>query len=485
MVVLHKLTEMFIGMKENHMETDGQKLGVFSKLLRTTAFKLSLAYLLLFSVGAGLVLTRVGARVKEVLDEQIEQTVDAEIRALSEQYFQGGLRDLTEAVERRVRSPGGSLYLLTTHSGEFIAGNIELPNFAPWNGNELIETIYRRRGEMQDSHPALMRLFLIPGGFRLLIGHDIEDHQVLRDILRRALGVSLFWLVLVGVFGGLFVAHRMLDRVDVMSASARRIMAGDMNERLSVSGSGDELDRLADNFNAMLERISLLMTGLKEVSDNIAHDLKTPLTRLRNRAESAIRNNSDVEKQKEALQAIIEESDELIAVFNALLMIARAEAGYSSDNLVAFNVDNVVSDIIEMYEPVAEEQGVKIKSNIENGLTITGSRELLGQAIVNLMDNALKYGLNEQSNHIDVTAKRNKDTIEVSVCDHGVGVSAVDRERVVGRFVRLENSRSRPGSGLGLAMAAAIARLHHGVLRLDDNSPGLCVSLTIPEEKID
>jgi len=206
---------------------------------------------------------------------------------------------------------------------------------------------------------------------------------------------------------------------------------------------------------------------------------------LRNRAESAIRNNSDVEKQKEALQAIIEESDELIAVFNALLMIARAEAGYSSDNLVAFNVDNVVSDIIEMYEPVAEEQGVKIKSNIEKGLTITGSRELLGQAIVNLMDNALKYGLNEQSNHIDVTAKRNKDTIEISVCDHGVGVSAIDRERVVGRFVRLENSRSRPGSGLGLAMAAAIARLHHGVLRLDDNSPGLCVSLTIPEEKID
>ena len=150
-----------------------------------------------------------------------------------------------------------------------------------------------------------------------------------------------------------------------------------------------------------------------------------------------------------------------------------------------FNVDNVVSDIIEMYEPVAEEQGVKIKSNIENGLTITGSRELLGQAIVNLMDNALKYGLNEQSNHIDVTAKRNKDTIEISVCDHGVGVSAIDRERVVGRFVRLENSRSRPGSGLGLAMAAAIARLHHGVLRLNDNSPGLCVSLTIPEEKID
>jgi signal transduction histidine kinase len=451
------------------------------KLFRTTAFKLSLAFLVLFSVGAGLVLASVGARVKEVLDEQIQQTVDAEIRALSEQYTQGGIRQLTDAVERRLRAPGGSLYLLTTQSGDVIAGNIDPPRYVPVEKDELVETIYQRRGEPEIApHPALLRLFLIPGGFRLLIGHDIEDHRVLRDILRNALGVSLFWLVLVGVFGGLFVSYRMIERVDIMSASARRIMAGDMNERLAVSGSGDELDRLAENFNAMLARISELMTGLREVSDNIAHDLKTPLTRMRNRAEAALRQADDPKKQKEALAAIIDESDDLIAVFNALLMIARAEAGYSTDNLVACDAGVVVGDMAEMYEPVAEEQGVTLALETEPGLMVTGNRELLGQAVVNLIDNALKYGRCERDPHVDVSARRAGDRIEITVADHGPGVSAADRERLTGRFVRLENSRTLPGSGLGLSMAAAIARLHHGVLRIEDNAPGLRVTLSLP-----
>jgi signal transduction histidine kinase len=451
------------------------------KLFRTTAFKLSLAFLVLFSVGAGLVLASVGARVKEVLDEQIQQTVDAEIRALSEQYTQGGIRQLTDAVERRLRAPGGSLYLLTTQSGDVIAGNIDPPRYVPVEKDELVETIYQRRGEPEIApHPALLRLFLIPGGFRLLIGHDIEDHRVLRDILRNALGVSLFWLVLVGVFGGLFVSYRMIERVDIMSASARRIMAGDMNERLAVSGSGDELDRLAENFNAMLARISELMAGLREVSDNIAHDLKTPLTRMRNRAEAALRQADDPKKQKEALAAIIDESDDLIAVFNALLMIARAEAGYSTDNLVACDAGVVVGDMAEMYEPVAEEQGMTLALETESGLMVTGNRELLGQAVVNLIDNALKYGRCERDPHVDVSARRAGDRIEITVADHGPGVSTADRERLTGRFVRLENSRTLPGSGLGLSMAAAIARLHHGVLRIEDNAPGLRVTLSLP-----
>ncbi|MGD9657242.1 MAG: sensor histidine kinase [Methylocystis sp.] len=454
------------------------------KLLRTTAFKLSIAYLVLFSIGAGLVLTRVGARVKEVLDEQIEQTVDAEIRALSEQYSQGGLRQLANAVERRVRAPGGSLYLLSSHSGDVIVGNIETPAFTPSGGKALVETTYERRGEPGVKHPALLRLFLLPGGFRLLIGHDIEDHEVLRGILRSALGVSLFWLVLVGSLGGLFVSYRMLERVDVMSASARRIMAGDMHERLAVSGAGDELDRLAENFNAMLARISELMAGLREVSDNIAHDLKTPLTRLRNRAEAALRGGSDDREHREALAAVIEESDNLIGVFNALLMIARAEAGYSSDHMAAFDADSVVRDIVEMYEPVAEEEGVRLDLTAQDGLKITGSRELLGQALVNLVDNALKYGAVGDDPRIAVDARRVGDRVEIVVSDRGPGIAPSDRERVVGRFVRLENSRSRPGSGLGLSLAAAVARMHHGALRIEDNAPGLRVVLSLPAMRI-
>jgi signal transduction histidine kinase len=436
--------------------------------------------LVLFSIGAGLVLARVGSHVKDVLDEQTTQTIDAEIRGLSEQYSEGGIRQLVVAVERRVLSPGASLYLVTTHSGDVIVGNIAAwPENTP-TGNEVTETKYRRPNETGVYYRALMRQFDLPGGFRLLVGHDIEDHRILRHILARALGTSLFWLVLVGTLGGLFVAYRVLERVDTMSASARRIMAGDLNERLPVNGTGDELDRLAANFNAMLERIAELMTGLSEVSDNIAHDLKTPLTRLRNRAEEVLRSNATNERYREALTGIIDESDGLIRVFDALLMITRAEAGYSCDELNEFDAGQVTRDIAEIYEPVAEEQGARLEAEAETGLMVRGNRELLGQALVNLVDNALKYGAPEPGSIVQARARRVGDRVEIEVADRGPGIPLADRERVTGRFVRLENARSRPGSGLGLSLAAAVARLHRGVLRIEDNAPGLRVVLALP-----
>jgi signal transduction histidine kinase len=426
------------------------------------------------------VLARIGARVQEVLDEQTSQTIEAEIRGLSEQYSEGGIHQLVAAVERRVRSPGGSLYLVTTHNGDNIVGNIAALPANLSLGSDAVETKYRLPNETEASHLALMRQFVLPGGFRLLVGHDIEDRQVLSEILRRALGTSLFWLVLVGTLGGLSVAYRVLERVDMMSGSARRIMAGDLNERLAVNGTGDELDRLAANFNAMLERIGELMTGLREVSDNIAHDLKTPLTRLRNRAEEVLRSNATSERYREALTGIIEESDGLIRVFDALLMIARAEAGYSSDDMEQFDAGQVTKDIAEMYEPVAEEQGARLEVEAEPGLIICGNRELLGQAVVNLVDNALKHGVPSRDGVVTASARRVGDKVEIAVADRGPGIATADRERVTGRFVRLESARSRPGSGLGLSLAAAVARLHHGALRIEDNEPGLRVVLTLP-----
>lgn len=451
------------------------------KLFRTTAFKLSLVYLVLFSIGAGVVIASVGARVHRVLHEQISETVDSEIRGLAEQYSEGGMRLLIEAVERRVRAPGGSLYLVATHTGDILAGNIAALPAMETNEHGLVEALYQRRGESDvRKHHALARLFVLPSGFRLIVGHDVEDHRALRHILERALGASLFWLVLVGTLGGLFVAYRVLERVDEMSATARRIMAGDMNERLAVNGTRDEMDRLASNFNAMLARIGELMTGLKEVSDNIAHDLKTPLTRLRNHAEDVLRSASAPEQYREALNNVIEESDSLIRVFNALLMIARAEAGYSSEAMSEIDAGEILRDIGEMYEPVAEEQNVALTVSAQDGLMAAGVRELLGQALVNLVDNALKYGASGADARVEMSAARAGANIELTVADHGPGITAADRERVTGRFVRLENSRSRPGSGLGLSLAAAVARLHHGALRIEDNAPGLRVVISLP-----
>jgi signal transduction histidine kinase len=455
------------------------------KLFRTTAFKLSLAYFVLFSLGAFVVLGSVGQRVEAVLDEETAQNIDAEIARLTELFGEGGLRQLVMSIERRARAPGGSIFLVTTPAGEYIAGNIIASPMIGAEEGALDETIYRRRGEGADiHHHALAKLAILPGEFRVLVGHDVEDHRVLRRILRQGLGASLFWLALVGTLGGLFVAYRMLERVDAMSASARRIMAGDLDQRLEATGAGDELDRLAENLNAMLARIGQLMTGLSEVSDNIAHDLKTPLTRLRNRAEEVSRGDASMEQMRAALGAIIAESDALIRVFDALLTIARAEAGYSSDNLSEVDAGEIAADIAELYEPVAEQRGALLRSEAQEGLIVRGNRELLGRMLANLVDNALKYGVGGDKPSILpsilVSARRVGGSIEICVADRGPGVPPRDRERVIGRFTRLENSRSLPGSGLGLSLAAAVARLHHGSLRLEDNAPGLRAIVTLP-----
>jgi signal transduction histidine kinase len=451
-----------------------------ARLFRTTAFRLSLAYLVLFAFGAALVLTRVKIHVEDLFDEQTAQTIDADIRGLAEQYSEGGVRQLVEVVERRVRSPGASLYLVTTFAGETVVGNIAaMPRDLP-EGSELVESVYQRRGETAPRHRALMRLFVLPDGFRLLVGYDLHDRKMLHAILGKALVTSLFWLVAIGTLGGIFVARRILARLDKISASAQRIMGGDLKQRLPLMGADDELDRLAGNLNAMLERIDELMTGLREVSDNIAHDLKTPLTRLRNRADDALRSDLSKEQYREALAGLIEESDGLIRIFDALLMIARAEAGYCSDFCSEFDASRVSADIVEMYEPVAEERGAHLALCAEPGLTLLGNRELLGQALVNLVDNALKYGAPSPGAVIAVESRRIGDRVEISVADRGPGIAEKDRDRVIGRFVRLENSRSRPGSGLGLSLAAAVARLHGGALRIEDNRPGLRVTLSLP-----
>ncbi len=470
------------------------------KLLRTTAFKLSLAYLLISAISAGAVMGWVAWNVKKLVDEQIASTIEAEIAGLSEQYAQGGIRALVDVVERRARQPGASLYLVTTFVGETIAGNVASLPAGVLQRPGVVESSYQRLGDIDSRRRALARIFVLPGRFRLLVGRDLEDRETINDVMVRALTTSLIWLTVIGTLGGIFVARRVLRRVDAMNASAQQIMSGDLSGRLPIAGSNDELDRLAQNLNSMLERISELMNGLREVSDNIAHDLKTPLTRLRNRAEEALRIAVTPDDYRATLETMIDESDNLIRIFNALLMIARAEAGTDRRAMRIFDVASVAQDLSELYEPAAEEGGMELRVAVDQRLMVNGNRELIGQALANLIDNALKYGAQPdlpklsggsdapsvnaatiaKSNVVTVGARRVGDRIEIEVSDSGPGIATADRERVIGRFVRLEGSRSRPGSGLGLSLASAVAQLHHGELRLEDNSPGLRVVIALP-----
>jgi signal transduction histidine kinase len=453
------------------------------KLVRTTAFKIVAVYLIVFAIFAAATIAYLARHTQQLVVEQITDNVDTEMRGLQEQFAAGGINRLVDVVEARAQQPGSNLYLITTFAGVTIVGNVEVPNRTldrpGWS-----EISYRRAEDPDQTHEsrALIRVAVLSGGFRLLVGRDFEERDRLREILARPARWAVVFLVVLGVAGGLFIARRVLKRIDAVTATSDRIMAGDLSGRLPVAGSGDEFDRLGNSLNTMLERIEGLMTGVKHVSDNIAHDLKTPLTRLRNQAEEALRSAKHESDYRAALERTIEESDALIRTFEALLMISRAEAGEARTHMVDFDATEVAKGVAELYEPLAEEKGMALSVKADPPLRIHGNRELIGQALANLIDNAIKHGAHGKSGagEIDISASTEGGRAFLSVADRGVGIPRADHARVLERFVRLEESRSRPGAGLGLSLAAAVARLHGGELLLDDNAPGLRVTLALP-----
>jgi signal transduction histidine kinase len=464
-----------------------QRLNAVGKLSNTTAFKLTLVYLTVFALFAAFLLGYFAWNTRRLVTEQITRTVDAEITGLSEQYNQGGIRRLVFVIDARARRPGSSLYLVTTFTGDGLAGNVGLLGEGVLEHTGWTETVYRRLDDPEGTeHHALVRVFELPSGFRLLVGRDLEERERLYDIILSAGQWSIALVIVLGLAGGFFVARRVLRRVDAMTETSRTIMAGDLSGRLPTVGTDDELDRLAVNLNVMLDRIEALMRGFKEVSDNIAHDLKTPLTRLRNRAEEALRSGRGEGGYRAALESTIEESDELIRTFNALLMIARAESGQASSLMEEFDAAEIARGVGELYDPLADEKGLALKIEAERALPVRGNRELVTQALANLVDNATKYARPAKASgegapaDVLVEAAGDSDYVRLSVSDHGPGVPAGDRERVVQRFVRLEQSRSEPGSGLGLSLVSAVAHLHGGELRLEDNAPGLRAILVLP-----
>ena len=461
-----------------------ERMAALGKLQRTTAFKLTLVYLTVFALFAATLLGYFAWNTRRLITEQITETIDAEIQGLSEQYRVGGIRRIAFAIENRSRRPGSSLYLLTTSAGEEMVSNIGSLQTGVLENPGWAETAYRRVDEQDGpEHHALVRVDELPGGFRLLVGRDLEERERLYDIVLAAGRWSGAVVIVLGLAGGFFVTRRVLTRIDAMTKTTRTIMQGDLHERLPIAGTGDELDRLAGNLNAMLERIEALMRGLKEVSDNIAHDLRTPLTRLHNNCEEALRAARGEPEYRRALERTIAESDALIRTFDALLVIARAESGHARDNMITFDAAETARGIGELYEPLAEEKGVTLKVEAPAPQWVRGNRELISQALANLVDNAIKYGAPVGAGgatEIVLKAWDRGDRALLSVADSGPGIAEADRARAMERFVRLEQSRSKPGSGLGLSLAAAIARLHGGELTLEGNHPGLVSVISLP-----
>ncbi|MEP4031395.1 HAMP domain-containing sensor histidine kinase [Roseibium polysiphoniae] len=460
-----------------------------TRILRTTAFKLSLLYIAIFTGLSGFLLIYISRNTTELMASQVVQTVDAEISGLSEEYVRGGVRAVVESIERRARRPDASIYLLVDFAGNSIVGNISrLPTVVLDEADGDVRRMKYGRVEAggEVEREALVRIFELRGGFRLLVGRDLGEQLRFSAILSGALR---FWLIAVVLMAGatwFFVSRRVMKRIDDIAATSQTIMHGDLSRRLPVAGNGDEFDRLATNLNDMLERIELLMQGMKDVTDNIAHDLKTPLTRMRTRVETVLREGKDQPDYREALEATIEDSDNLIRIFDALLRIARVEAMSPEAGMEPFDLKAVIDEMAELYAPVVEDEDGRLEVAVEEPATVMGSRDLIAQCVVNLVENVLKYGSPEEGGPVIlIKAVPEAGRMVLTVSDTGPGISGPDRDRVTGRFVRLDESRTKPGYGLGLSLVRAIARLHGGTLRLQDAAPGLKVSidLALADEK--
>ena len=456
-------------------------LATLRRLWRTHAFRLAALYFVVFALSVLGVLLFVYWTSADFVERQTEATLDAEVTGLAEQYAQRGLSGLVQVVAARSVGNRGDrmLYLVTDPEGRPLAGNIAgWPKGAPVRAGWVSFAITARGKNESERDPARGALFLIPGGYRLLVGRDVSDAAAFRNRLRETLSWAGLLALGIGLAGGAAMSRNLLRRVEEVNRTSEQVMAGHLSDRVPLRGSGDEFDQLAQNLNRMLDQIERLMTAMREVTDNVAHDLKTPLSRLRARLELALIDPADAGGGLAAIGAAIEEADRLLATFNALLSIAEAESGAPRRAAAPLDLAQLLREAAELYEPVAEEKGFALSTAAAPGVVIRGDRHLLSQVIANLLDNALKHaGGGEIA--LRVFAEAGRAVLEIA--DRGPGIAAGDRQAVFDRFVRLERSRSTPGNGLGLSLVRAVAQLHDGRVELADNHPGLIVRLEFPE----
>ena len=443
------------------------------EVFRTQAFRIIAIYLGIFAISTLALVGFVYWNTALVLDRQNDETIEAEITGLVEQYQRQGLPGLTDVIiGRSVRGQQG-LYLLANNDRRVIAGNLDTwPQVQP-AGNGLVEFAYERRiGGAPELRRARGRIFTLAQGFYLLVARDVHERRELEELFTTMLLWGAGLMIVLGLAGGVVISRNFLARLDVINRTSRQIMRGDLSQRVPVSRAGDEFDVLSGHLNRMLDRIERLLHGMREVSDNVAHDLRSPLNRLRNRLEmAAMRHPGDSETARD-IDAAVQETDRLIATFNSLLLIAEAEAGSVRESMETFSLGEVIEGIGELYGPLADEKSLQFKVDKSAvTATIRGNRNLISQAVANLVDNAIKY--TPEGGSVAVGLEQSPDGPQLVVSDTGPGIPADERLRVTDRFVRLESSRNSPGTGLGLSLVAAVARLHDAELVLDDNRPGL------------
>jgi signal transduction histidine kinase len=412
--------------------------------------------------------------------EQTDATIRAEITGLAEQYRERGLDGLEKTISERVkRDPdGSSVYLFASPNQLPLAGNLSAWPAATPAADGWLDFEFQDPRAGGRVFQARARAFILQDGLHLLVGRDTRELKATQHLITRALLWGTAIMLALALLGGIVMSRGMLRNIELINQTSRNIMAGDLSQRIPIRGSGDEFDQLAGNLNSMIDEIERLMDGIRHVSDNIAHDLRTPLTRLRNRLEQLQIELEDGSPHQEQVEHSIADADQLLATFAALLRIARIEAGGHTGKFESVDLAALVRDAAELYEALAEEKRLRFSTQVDASISLDADRDLLFQAITNLLDNAIKY--TPAGGEVSLELKRSEKTADITISDTGSGIAEAERDKVGQRFYRLESSRSTPGSGLGLSLVKAVAKLHRAELLLEDNAPGLKATLRLP-----
>jgi signal transduction histidine kinase len=459
------------------------------RIFRTTPFRLTLLFLALFAAAASAFLAYVYVAAAGEATRRTDREIVREMRSLEGAYDRAGLDAVNQSLIERAGSERPFLYLLMGRDGKRISGSIEespVEHFdgkPQWTSFQVSDVV----GGRAVARPARGLQEQLAGGETLFVGADVgEDQAYVVNVVRALWGAGALVIVL-GLAGGMLVSRNVSRSMAGLTEVVEAVRGGDLGARAKVRGARDEFDELAAGVNEMLDRLERSMAGHRHAGDAIAHDLRSPLTRLRARLEAAY---LDVEAGRgdptRALAQALDDTDGVLKTFAAVLAIARLQAAGAAPDPVLFDAADLVADVAELYEPLCEEKGLDFKSEIVRGLNLRANREFIAQALANILDNAFKYTPAGGAIMLRLR-RRSTGEVEISVTDTGPGVPEADREHVVERFVRLENSRNEPGAGLGLSLVAAVAAAHAGRLELDEGpgkvgemGPGLRVALVLP-----
>lgn len=455
--------------------------------------------MLLFEVAVILLMLFTYIAVISELERQTRYTIQTEAMELRSNFLSQKLPKTVAVIKNKIAQDFDrvALYLLVDKDRNILAGNtgdLPIEIFLPKNDGA-DQTLINPTGDwfayhyinepgIDSHHTKIVRGIAyrvsLPKGLILVVGNHLRYLEKVQQIILRVITVSTVLATVLAVAVGLLMNRMLMRRMEAINMTARHIMEGALSERITTGGSGDEFDHLAENLNAMLNRIEALVAGIKQVSDNIAHDLRTPLNGIRHRIEGLMVNPPKESQMREELRVILGRIDRLVSTFNAILQIAQIESGGVRKTFQAFDLSDVIVSISDFYEPLAEEKGQWMISDIEENISYIGDFHLIAQAVANLLDNAIKYTPSHGS--ITVSLKSHEHDVVLTVRDSGPGISPEFYEKVTERFFRIEHSRTSKGSGLGLSLVKAIVNLHHGKLVFADNMPGLCASLVLPRK---